>query len=362
MAIALQTIARLIAALIIVLALDAAIFRSSFYNQFLEPDSSAGSVQLTLLRERQHQTEWPEPLVLTMGDSQMNYSPKLANEHAAVQGYPFRLTHGGVAGTNPRVWHYLLRELDPTARRYAAIVFPVDSYDDEDSYLDYTDYPYDIHYLAMLLRWSDIPEYPLSYTKHEYAREAWRACLFRGLTLQSDVLALLNNPTKRAHAAKVNREWWPNGSYEYLEEERNVNGFAVDWNSRTLTYPQGADDVFRRSAKTALMQPSAPQTGRFGDYRRKWFGKILERYANSPTKIIFVRLPRGPIVRPAIPTLSHSIRDFAQRKGVLLSEESRYELLERTQFFKDPLHMNRAGSTRFGAMLADELARMLSAL
>lgn len=340
-------------------ATDAAIFRSGWYSPYLEPNSSAGMMQLTLRRERMHQAEWKEPLVLTMGDSRMNYSPKLANEYLASKGHNFRLTHGGVAGTNPRIWHYTLRELDPTARRYKAIVFPVDSYDDEDTYIDFTDYPLDVNYLSLLLRWSDVPAYPQSYTTPKHALEAWKACLFKGAALQPDILALLAAPSKRFEEAKVTRDWWPNGSYEYLEEEKNVAGLSVDWATRTATIPPGVD---RQVVETVLLKPTAPQTGKYGNYRRRWFEEIFKRYAGSPTRFIFVMLPRGPVVRPTVPTVSHSIREFASRPGVTLGDEHRFEVLEKPELFKDALHMNRAGSTLYGQMLADDLARMLGAL
>ncbi len=338
---------------------DAAVFRSGFYSPCLEPNSSAGTVQLTLLRERKHQAEWKEPLVLTLGDSRMNYSPKLANEYISSKSYPFRVTHGGVAGSNPRIWHYILRELDPTAARYKAIVFPLDSFDDEDTFIDYTDYPLDVNYLSLLLRFEDLPEYPQSYTTPKYAQEAWKACLFKGAALQPDITALLLSPRERLHTAKITRDWWPNGSYDYLEDERSVAGLSVDWTTRAVTVPPGMD---RRVLDTAILRPNAPQTGKFGQYRRKWFGKIFERYQASPTKMIFVMLPRGPVVRPPLTTVSHSIRDFASRRNVILGPEHRFESLEKPELFKDAIHMNRAGSTKYGEMLSDDLQRMFSAL
>ena len=357
-----QVLSRLGLALLIFIGADAAIFRSGFYGRYLEPDSSAGMMQLTLLRERKHQAEWQEPLVLTMGDSRMNYSPKLANEYAAQKGYKFRLTHGGVAGTNPRVWHYMLRELDPTARRYTAIVFPVDDYDDEDTYIDYTDYPLDVNYLSLLLRYTDLPEYPRSYTTPQYALEAWKACLVKGASLQPDLLAFFNSPKQRLETAHVTRDWWPNGSYDYLESEKNVAGLSIDWTTRAVTYPPGVNEAFKQAVATVMLRPNAPQTGRYGKYRRRWFEQIFRRYEGSPTRFIFVKLPRGPILRPPVQTLSHSIRDFASRPGVLLGDEHRAEPLERPEFFHDVLHMNRAGSTQYGKLLVDDLARWLGAL
>lgn len=338
---------------------DAALFRSGFYTPYLEPNSSAGMLQLTLARARKHQSEWREPLILTLGDSRMNYSAKLTNEYAATRGYPFRFSHGGVAGTNPRVWHYILRELDPTARRYKAIVFPVDDFGDEDTFIDYTDYPLDVNYLSLLLRWSDIPSYPRSYTTPKYAIEAWRACLLKGASLQPDILALLTNPAKRLEEARVTRDWWPNGSYDYLEEEKSVAGLTVDWATRQVTVPPGMD---RQVLETVILRPTAPQTGRYGQYRRRWFGEIFARYKNSPTRLIFVMLPRGPVLRPPLNKVSSSIREFASLPNVSLGNEHRYEELERPEFFRDALHMNRAGATRYGHLLADEISQVLGAL
>ncbi len=357
---ALKTALTIVGGLGLFVGLDAAVFRSGYYAaHFLEPNSSAGMLQLTLKRERMHQAEWKEPLVLTMGDSRMNYSPKLANEYAAKQGYAFRIGHGGVAGTNPRCWHYILRELDPTARRYKAIVFPVDDYDDEDTFIDYRDYPIDIHYLAPILRWEDAPEYPRSYATAKYAQEAWRGVLFKGTALQADLLALFRDPAKRLRDFKEVGDWWPNGSYEYLEDERNVVGLSVDWKTRVATYPDWADEAFKQTVQTVLLRGVPPQTGVYGRYRAYWFGRIRERYAGSATKLMFVKIPRGPLVRPAewVKKVSSSVRTA---QGYVLGEEHRYEELEKPEFFRDPLHMNRAGATRYGEMLMDELRAKLA--
>lgn len=351
--------AKALLGVLLFLGLDGAVFRSGWYGQWVEPNSSAGAVQLTLLRARQHQREWKEPLVLTLGDSRMNYSAKLANEYAAAQGMQFRLTHGGVAGSNPRVWHYLLRELDPDGKRYRAVVIPVDSFEDEDTFIDFRDYPLDVNYLSLLLGWRDCWEYPRSYATWQYAREAWKACLFKGAALQADLLAMLAAPRQRVESARVNRDWWPNGSYEFLEEEKNVVGLKVDWATRQATIPPGVDPEV---VKTVLLRGEVPQTGRYGEYRRHWLGKIVERYRGSGTTVVFVMLPRGPVVRPPVKTVSASVRELGKQPGVKLGEEHRYEELERPEYFRDPLHMNRAGATRYGEMLVDELARLLGAV
>lgn len=354
--------AALCAAILAAVCVDASVFRSGFYYRFLEPDSSAGVLQLCLLREKLAQAELKGPTVLTLGDSRMNYSVRLANLYSESKHYKFRLRHGSVAGTNPRCWYYTLRELDPTASRYHTIVIPVDDYADEDTFLNPNDYPHDIHYLASILRWSDVPEYPNTYDTKEWKLEAWRGVLFKGLALQQDMHAFLEAPSKRLAYAKLMREWWPKGSLEYEEQTKSVEGLAIDWSTRTATsLPAGADAAFQQSLKDTLLRPPAPQTGRLAGYRRRWFGKIFDHYKNSPTRFVFVMLPRGPIPRPAalVQRQSASIREMAQPPRIVLADEHLAEPLEQPVFFKDALHMNRAGSTRYGELLVEELHRLL---
>ncbi len=88
---------------------------------------------------------------------------------------------------------------------------------------------------------------------------------------------------------------------------------------------------------------------------------MLDRYRGSRTKIVFVRLPRGPVVRPdkLVRKKSASIREFARSPNVLLCDEHAFDSLERPEFFKDAVHLNREGCARFSAMLAAEVSRVL---
>jgi lysophospholipase L1-like esterase len=109
------------------------------------------------------------------------------------------------------------------------------------------------------------------------------------------------------------------------------------------------------------MREPAPQTGRLAAFRRAWYGRILDRYRGSPTKIIFVRLPRGPIPRPdgLVHKKSATIREFAALPNVLLCDEHAFDSLEHPELFRDGLHLNRDGIARFSPMLAESIGRML---
>jgi hypothetical protein len=104
-----------------VFGLDALLFRTKIYPQLIEPDSTTGQFELTLRRELKAQRQYGDNLVVTLGDSRFGYSPRLADELTPQTGYVFR--HAGMPGTDVRAWYYMLRDLDPTARRYRAVVF-----------------------------------------------------------------------------------------------------------------------------------------------------------------------------------------------------------------------------------------------
>jgi hypothetical protein len=90
-------------------------------------------------------------------------------------------------------------------------------------------------------------------------------------------------------------------------------GLQIDWAAWKVTFPPGLDQDQQDTVNNTLMSPPAPQTGRLAAFRRAWYGRIFDRYRGSPTKIIFVRLPRAPIPRPEglVRKKSATIREFA---------------------------------------------------
>jgi hypothetical protein len=348
-----------VAALLALFSLDALLFRTNLYPSVVEPHSSAGVFELTLRRERRRQAG-PGNLIVTLGDSRFAYLPRLANESTASTGYTF--TSAGVAGSNPRMWYYMLRDLDPTARRYEAVVFGVDDFDDEDNYADYEDYLVDLHYLIQRLRLTDVFDFASSYRTFPHQWEAFRGSLFKGLTYQRDLHEFLLNPKKRIALVRFIHEGWQGWTYNFVEDDRSLKGLTVDWASRSITSSTELTPEQRQLIENVILRPVAPQTGRWARYRRKWLGRIIDRYRDSPTRIVFVRLARGPVPRPdnLVKKARGVIREFASsRPNVLLCDEHIFESLEHPELYKDALHLNREGSKRFSSMLAQEVRRVL---
>ena len=135
----------------------------------------------------------------------MGYSPKVVDQRPRQTGYAVRTA--GVAGSDPRSWYYLLRDLDPTARRYRAIVFGVDDYDDEDSAFNPDDDIRALHYCIVRLRLSDVIDFARSFYSPAVQWEAFRGSLLKGIALQSDIQAFLvaSEETHRPGAAVPSR-------------------------------------------------------------------------------------------------------------------------------------------------------------
>lgn len=343
-----------------VLALDSLVFRCSWYAGILEPDSSTGLFELVLAREQRAQAHNGSNVVLTVGDSRFAYSPKLSNEETARTGLVFR--HAGVAGTEPRSWYYMLRDLDPSAGRYRAIVIGVPDFDDEDESYDPADDLRGLHYVIARLRWRDIPEFTRSFRSSSARWQAFRGALLKGTVLQRDFREFLAHPVKRLKYIALCREGYEGWTYNFEETTRSMAGLSVDWSTFAAVYPAGADPDQRETVQAALLRRPEPQTGRLAAYRRLWLGRIVDRYASSATRIVFVRLPRGAVPRPGnlVHKLSGSIREFAGRRNVLLAPERAFDALERPELFRDAIHLNRQGIARFSPMLAGEVARLIA--
>jgi hypothetical protein len=339
--------------------LDGLLFRTPLYPSILQMDSSTGAFELTLRREQQAQTQNGDNLVVTLGDSRFAYSPRLANQVTTRTGYVFR--HAGVAGTDVRSWYYMLRDLDPTAWRYRAIVFGLTDYDDEDEFFTPDDDIRALHYAIARLRWSDVPGFALSFHSLGCQWEAWRGASLKGIVYQSDLLSFLSKPAERIRRTRIEHRDFDKWTYDYLETPRSMAGLRIDWSAWKVTFPAGLDQDQQDTVNRDLMREPAPQTGRLAAFRRAWYGRILERYRGSPTKIIFVRLPRGPIPRPdgLVRKKSATIREFASRPNVLLCDEHAFDTLEQPELFRDGMHLNRAGIARFSPMLAEDISRML---
>jgi hypothetical protein len=350
----------LVSTLIGYIAAENLIFNTSWYPTVVNPDSSTGRIELVLWNEHQRVKNGPQ--VLTIGDSRMGFFPRYVNgdpKNGPKNGYTFGTI--SCAGSTPRDWFYMFRDIDPTRRAYQAIVIPVESYDDPEMWENHANRETDLHYSIALLGWRDLREFAGSYQSLPLQAKAALGIALKGSIYRADFQDLLKNRRVRlayAADARVNsHNWYGN----YTGPEYSVSGIQIDWAARTLLVPPGhragEKDVFQGR----LFSHEPPDAGLYRGYMSYWFGRIYDLYRDSPTRIVFFRLPRGPYIRPDRPPRDDrsSVRMLAMRPRVILDDEHYFETLERPELFQDPMHFNGKGEAEFSKMLGAHLRELL---
>lgn len=352
-----RAVGMLISAMVVVFCADALLFRTRRYVEFLEPESSAAHLQRIILNPRNRNSGGADKLCLAVGDSRMGFFPRIANEATSKDG--LRFASAALGGTSPRVWYYLLRELDPSLRSYACIIIPLDKYDDVDTGRDPdpSNQLADLNFILPLLRLRDAGDLSLSFPVWTSQWYALRASIFKGFIFKRDVQAFLDHPKRRVDAVKLYREHL-DGAYFFQGDSVDLKGLTVDWAARRITsFPDRLDANMRRLLEERLFPLEVPQTGNLALYRRQWLGRIVSRYSGSNTWIVFIHLPRGPSAPPGVQPSSERrvINEFALTKNVIVTNEHAFEALERPEYFRDPLHLSWEGATQFSQMVAQKL-------
>lgn len=351
-----RTIPALAASLLGFIAVEGLIFHTNLYPYLLYPNSAAGYLE-TLIYNEQARSNVPNR-ILAIGDSRMALAPKSGNELTPETGYTFGSIADG--GSTPRCWYYMLRDTDPDANRYPAIVITLDNYDDFETYENSADRETDLHYIIARLRLSDSFEFANS---HDSARLKWlafRGILFKGLVYKRDFEDFLLDPIARIKLANLARTWSFTWTYDYVGTKDSMAGVAVDWAAHKVTVPP-EHAAQKTEFESYFLTPYPPDMGRRSAYMHYWLGKIYEHYRGSRTRLIFLREPRGPFVRPDLPPMNPrgTVRELAVHSNVTLIPEHFFDSLERPDLFKDQVHLNQPGIDLFSHMLAREMRELL---
>jgi hypothetical protein len=340
------------------LLVETLVFHTSLYPSMLATNSSAGVLETFLYNER-HRTAEDRNQVLAIGDSRMGFFPRYANALKPELGYTFATI--STPGTTARCWYYMLRDVDPTRRRYAALIVPLYDYDDEETWEDFADRATDLHYLIARLRWSDLAEFSGSHHEPALQWQAARGILLNGFVYKADFQDFLLHPVARWKEVRLSRRDSHMWFYDYVGPTATVKGIGVDWQRGQVTAPLGTDPEMIRLFQTRYLEPRPPELGRRSAYLKYWLGKICDLYRGSGTRIIFIRLPRGPFLRPDQPPPNphSSVRELASRPEVIVSPEHFFDALENPELFHDPYHLNSPGAAEFSRMLARHVRELL---
>ena len=251
---------RLLWATAIFVLVEGALFRTGLYTHVIEPDSSTGLLQTYLRDEKTRPGNGPRQ-VLAIGNSRMGFRPRAANQLESETGCTFATI--AMPGSTPRCWFYMLRDVDPTASRYAAILIGVEDYDDED-YEDLSGREMDIRYVVSMLRWSDAWEFASSYPAWSNRWEALRATLFKGYAYRSDFQDFLVRHKERLRKVEETRR--ESAGRRYLERwgDADLAGLRVDWKAWKVFPPPGATRQQKNLLEAVLLRETIEQSGQRG--------------------------------------------------------------------------------------------------
>lgn len=337
--------------------MEGLIFRAGWYSRYLEPASSAGTVE-GYLHWLKSEPRPGVPEVLVVGDSRIaeGFSTPAAN---AAAGGRIRFWNYGVGGATPRVWYYELRDADPTRRRFAAIVFALNRYSDVDEKPSIVDRIIDLNFVIGRLRLSDCFDFAFSLDDWSYRGKVLSGCLLKGIPLRRDAEEFLRHVHDRLRRAKDFRANGRRYVDNYGGRDQDLQGLAADFANHTIQFPAGLDDGRRDTIYATVMPELAAQTGETTEYRKLWLGRILDLYKDSPTRIIFLELPRAPVPTPDGPAPPRFIEWAKQRPDVTALPAETFRDLERPEWFFDGYHLNRTGRKLFTARLAARIPSLI---
>ena len=348
---------RILWALVCFAGLEGILFHTSLYSSIIEPDSTTGSLEIQLRNEIKR----PKPnrnQVLAVGHSRMALLPRIANQMQPPTGYTFGTI--GLGGTAARDWYYSLRAVDPTAHQYAAIVIPCDDYNEPDSYDYQSEREADLHYLIARLGWRDLFDFPWTYNTPRLRWLAIRGLLLKGYVYKRDFEEFLDHPRERiAKVRYYDRDsfgWY----YGFGGTDESLAGMEIDWQHKVIHFPDRVTAAQRESIHSELFPDPGPQDGSQTAYLRYWYGRIVDYYRGSGTKIFFLRVPRAPSSPPDPPARQASaVRQLAGKPGVIVLDEHLFDPIERPELFWDGLHLNHDGMDRFSEILATAVRQAL---
>jgi hypothetical protein len=343
---------------VLLFLVDGAVFHSGLYQYLLEPQSYAGVISRGLRAEK-HRPSFSAREVLVLGDSRIGrgFSETIANETAAAAGVAF--VKRAFPLSTPRLWYYYLREVDPTAARYRAIVIPVRF--EEGRLIGAVT---EIAHAAFLLRYSDAWVFASSFPQWKDQCKAFMACLLRGTALQPDLWNFLEHPAQRLkrlrEAPLAYSERFYRDDNDFARDRTDMTGVSFDPVSKTFKFPAGKPWLERDRARyeESIDMLEHP---RWSASHYQWTKRILERYAHSSSSIILVELPKSPfaseITSKEAPPFNP--RELAADGKAMLVEDSQFAFLERPEYFADYRHLNAHGRTFFTRRLSEEvLARL----
>ena len=329
---------------------DGVVFHTSLYTSILAPDSYAGRMAAITRAEKDRVSSGLKE-VLVLGDSRMaeGFSPAVADKLSSLDGIKFVNLTEPASAVN--IWDYMLREVDPTRRRYWAIVVPY-GIGFEPSSAD----PLRISMAAPLLRYEDCLNFASAFQRWSGRFRAFTACILRGSAFQGDVVDFLEHPIARIRS--IQQE--PRGLEArnvYKGRDYDIVGTSYDPRTGQVTFPPRLTEARRDAIRDSLVKPSQSETQDFLRMQRDGIQRILNRYSVSSTEIVLTPVPRGPFagLPGASMTFHAAFPTTTTQRAIFSLPEQTFDFLEKPEYYFDGYHLNSKGRQRFTETLVTEL-------
>ena len=267
-------------------------------------------------------------------------------------GLPAGLKFVGLAepAASANTWYYMLREVDPTARRYAAIVVPYGI-----GYEPNSADPLRISMTAPLLRYGDCFDFASGFQRWSGRFRAFIACILRGSAYQDDLVDLLAHPMARLTSIREADQM--NSGREYKGRDYDLVGTSYDAATGRVTFAPKLTEAQRLAFRRSLIQPTQSDTEYSLKLQRDWIPRIMDRYLHSPTAIVLTPIPRGPFLelggfsKGYQSVLPNSV---IQRTNFAIPGHT-FDFLEQPENYFDAFHLNAKGRQKFTETLVSEL-------
>ncbi len=333
---------------------DGVIFHTRLYTSILAPESYAGRITAITQAEKDRVSSGLKE-VLVLGDSRMaeGFSAAVADKLSSIDGFKFVNLAEPAAAVN--IWDYMLREVDPTRRRYLAIVVPY-GIGFEPNSADHLR----ISMAAPLLRYGDCFNFASAFQRWSGRFRAFTACILRGSAFQSDVVDFLEHPIARIRTLQREPKKLQSRNL-YKGRDYDIVGTSYDPKTGQVTFPSRLSEAQRDAIRDSLVKPSQSETQDFLRMQRDGIQQILNRYSASPTEIILTPVPRGPFAGlPGASMTFHAVfPTVTTEKSVFSLPEQTFDFLETPEYYFDGYHLNAKGRQRFTETLVAELVGRL---
>ncbi|PYL10479.1 MAG: hypothetical protein DME34_00355 [Verrucomicrobia bacterium] len=348
-----KVLRNLVLSVVIFFSLDGVIFHTRLYQSLLEPKSNAGRV-LALARQEKQRRPAGGKEILVLGDSRMGigFSEEVANEIAAGRDVSF--FNRSMPESVPRLWYYLLREIDPSASRYQAIVMPL-KVDIDPSPLHTT--LVHISQAAPLLRYTDAFAFAASFDSWSDQSRAFVACLLRGSAFQADLLDFLEHPLQRISHLKQPRRDLPRHAF-HKRADQDVVGIDYDPLTHELKIPERLSKRQRNSIQNSIQNTEElARSANCSSNCYDWTKRILQRYDSSVTSVVLVHLPKGPLAAKLENrgAAQNNATEALRGHKVIVFDPAQFAFLEQPAYYMDGSHLNGKGQEQFTRRLTEDL-------